>query len=57
MQQRHLAIVQDRDGNYWVVVRKGADHIELTPPLPLLEDAQQSLRIIRAATGLPVRSR
>lgn len=57
MQQRYLSIVQDRDGNYWVVVRKGADHIELTPPLLLIEDAERSLRDIRAATGLPIRNK
>lgn len=54
MQKRHLTIVQDSDGTYWVVVVKGADMIELTPPLQLVEDAQRSLRDIRAATGLPV---
>jgi hypothetical protein len=57
VQQRYLSIVQDRDGNYWVVVRKGADYIEIGEPFQLLEDVEQYLRTLRAITGHPVRNR
>lgn len=53
MQERHLIITKDSHGFFFVAVKRGADSIELTPPLLNLSEANQALKGIKAATGLP----
>lgn len=53
-QEAHLNIIRDKTGNYYVEVAQGADRITITPALASTVEANQALKGIVAATGLPV---
>ena len=52
VEERHLNIVRDSIGNFFVEVAQGAVRIILTPPLWNLTEASDARKRIAAATGL-----
>ena len=52
-QRPHLEVIVDTTNAWYVQVRNGADAIVLTPPLADATEAEQVLRLIKAATQLP----